>query len=57
MTLIKSLVFIIACGGIIPSFFVAYFFITFSREVSSFHPDMVRLIFLHGTERVRIIIS
>ena len=41
----------------ITSFFVAYFFITFPRALSSFHPSTVRIIFLLLMAMVGIIRS
>ena len=54
MTVIMFLVFIRARGAAEPRF-CSIFFIMFPRAVSSFHPATVRLVFLHGVDRVRII--
>ena len=55
MTVMKFIVFIRERGEIQPHLFVAYYFIMFPRSVSYFHPAMVRLIFIHGMEKLSII--
>ena len=56
MTLMKFLVFTIACGAIEPRLVVVSYFVILTIAVYYFHPAMVRLIFIHGMAMVRIIL-
>ena len=54
MTVIRILVFVRARGAIDPRLFVAYFFVMFPTEVSSFFPATARLVFLHNMDKISI---